>query len=459
VTTRKAGQIQPNLAIAHGANGKAGGACVSAAATNGRASVRDADEPAGAGGAPAASLDSQTIAAQAGGLVDAGTGGIVAPIHIATTFVRDGDNQYRRGYCYGRSDNATVRQVEDVLTRLEHGASTLLFASGMAAATTALLSLDRPGHVVAPTAMYWGLRKWLAEDAPTHGLDVTFVDAGDPDALRAAIRPGLTRLVWVETPSNPLWTITDIADVARIAHAAGALLAVDSTVPTPVLTRPITLGADLVLHSATKYLNGHSDVVAGAIVFARTDRTWEAAARLRGTLGGILGPLEAALLLRGLRTLFVRVRHQCASAMALAQHFARHARVSAVLYPGLPAHPGHAIAARQMDGGFGGMLSMRIAGGEAAAIAAAARMRLWKRATSLGGVESLVEHRSSIEGAGSPCPPDLLRFSVGLESVADLVADIEAALSASGQTRSREDVTRCAAPANGGNGGRVTAGF
>lgn len=370
----------------------------------------------------------ETIAAQAGGAIDAGTGAIVPPIHVATTFVRDEDNQYRRGYCYGRSDNATVRQVEDVLAQLELGAASLLFGSGMAAATTAFLALPRPAHVVAPTAMYWGLRNWLTEDAASHGIETTFVDAGAPAALAAAVRPGQTRLVWVETPSNPLWSLTDIAQAARIAHDAGALLAVDSTVPTPVLTRPMTLGADLVLHSATKYLNGHSDVVAGAIVFARTGTTLDSAARLRTLLGGVLGPFEAALLLRGLRTLHVRVRHQCASALEIALHFERHPRIAKVLYPGLVAHPGHEIAARQMTGGFGGMLSMRIAGGEAAAVAAAARMRLWKRATSLGGVESLVEHRASIEGAGSPCPPDLLRFSVGLEHVGDLIADIEDAL-------------------------------
>jgi cystathionine gamma-synthase len=390
-----------------------------------------------------ATLRPETIAAQAGGAVDAGTGAIVPPIHIATTFVRDEDNQYRRGYCYGRSDNATVRQVEHVLAELEQGAAGLLFASGMAAATTAFLALERPAHVVAPTAMYWGLRNWLTEDAPGHGIEVSFTNAGDAGALAAAIRPGKTRLVWIETPSNPLWTITDIAEAARIVHAAGALLAVDSTVPTPVLTRPLALGADLALHSATKYLNGHSDVIAGAIVFRDTGPILESAARLRSRLGGILGPFEAALLLRGLRTLHVRVRHQCASAMRIAQHFAHHPQIAAVLYPGLDGHPGHSVAARQMAGGFGGMLSMRIAGGERAAIAAAARMKLWKRATSLGGVESLVEHRSSIEGPDSPCPPDLLRFSVGLEDATDLISDIEGALSGlatrRAPTRLRED--------------------
>jgi cystathionine gamma-synthase len=206
------------------------------------------------------------------------------------------------------------------------------------------------------------------------------------------------------------------------------LLGVDSTVPTPVLTRPLALGADVIMHSGTKYLGGHSDVIAGALVFARQDAYFERAARLRATLGGILGPFEAALLLRGMRTLHVRVRHQCSAAMAIARHFARHPRIAAVLYPGLEAHPGHAVAARQMQGGFGGMLSVRVKGGEAAAIAAAAKVEVWKRATSLGGVESLLEHRASIEGPASPCPPDLLRLSVGLESVDDLIADLERAI-------------------------------
>jgi cystathionine gamma-synthase len=368
-------------------------------------------------------------------------------VHIATTFARDTDNQYRRGYCYGRADNATVRQVEGVLAGLEQGAASLLLASGMAAATTAFLALQRPAHVVAPTVMYWGLRQWLTEEAPGHGLDVTFVDAGDTDALGRAIQPGRTRLVWVETPSNPTWAITDIAEAARRAHAAGALLAIDSTVPTPVLTRPLALGADVVAHSATKYLNGHSDVVAGALVFAAQNGTYDRAARLRGMLGAIIGPFEAALLLRGLRTLHVRVRHQSASALAIARHFADHAAVAGVLYPGLPSHPGHAIAARQMQGGFGGMLSMRIKGGAEAAIAVAARLEVWQRATSLGGVESLVEHRASIEGPGSPCPSDLLRFSVGLESVDDLIADVEQALAAVRPVRSRR---------NGADGAQAT---
>ena len=349
-------------------------------------------------------LAPETVAAQAGGGIDEATGAIVPPLHVATTFIRDPDNQYRKGYSYGRPDNATVRQAEAVLTALEGGAAGLVLASGMSAATATFLALERPAHVVAPKVMYWGLRKWLAEDAPSLGIEASFVDAADPAAIRAGVRPGKTRLIWIETPANPLWTITDIADTAAIAHAAGALLAVDSTVQTPVLTQPIALGADIVMHSGTKYLNGHSDVIAGALVFARKDATWERAVRLRAMLGTILGPFEAALLLRGMRTLHLRVRHQCAAAMAMAQHFARHPRVEAVLYPGLATHPGHGTAARQMQGGFGGMLSIRVKGGEAAAIAAAAKVQIWKRATSLGGVESLIEHRASIEGAGFAVP-------------------------------------------------------
>jgi cystathionine gamma-synthase len=372
----------------------------------------------------------ETMAAQAGGAIDEATGATTPPIHLATTYLRDPDNQYRRGYCYGRPDNPNVRNAEEVINRLEGGAAALVLGSGMTAATISMLALERPAHLVAPKVMYWGLRKWLLEDAPSLGIEATFVDADDSAAIGAALRPGRTKLVWIETPANPLWSVTDIAEAARLAHAAGALLAVDSTVATPVLTRPLSLGADVIMHSGTKYLGGHSDLVAGALVFARQDAHFERAVRLRSALGGILGPFETALLSRGMRTLHVRVRHQCASAMTIARHFARHARIAEVLYPGLETHPGHAVAARQMQGGFGGMMSVRVKGGEAAAIAAAAKVEVWKRATSLGGVESLLEHRASIEGAGSPCPPDLLRLSVGLESVEDLIADLEQAIAA-----------------------------
>jgi cystathionine gamma-synthase len=262
------------------------------------------------------------------------------------------------------------------------------------------------------------------------GLAIEPVDTTDLDALAAALQPGRTRLVWLETPANPLWEISDIAAAAELAHRAGARLAVDSTVATPVLTRPLALNADLVMHSATKYLNGHSDVIAGTLTTAREDEWWDRLKSVRARQGGIAGSFEAWLLLRGMRTLFLRVRHCCQSAQLVAERMAQHPRVAQVLYPSLPDFPGHAAAARQMTGGFGGMLSIRMRGGEAAAIATAARVSLWKRATSLGGVESLIEHRASIEGPDSPVPLDLLRLSVGIEEPADLIADLETALAA-----------------------------
>ena len=369
-----------------------------------------------------------TMAAQALGWIDQSTRALIPPVHPATTFVRDPDNQYRAGYSYARPTNPTFVQPEALLNRLEGGAACLTFASGMAAATAVFLAL-RPGdHVVAPQVMYWGLRNWLKSYAAERGLVVDFVDASTTDALAAAVQPGRTKLVWIESPANPTWAITDIAGAAEIAHAAGARLAVDSTVATPVLTRPIELGADIVMHSATKYLNGHSDVVAGALIAARHDELWERIVAIRAGNGAILGSFEAWLLLRGMRTLHLRVERCCRTAQAVAEHLVSHPLIIASLYPGLPSHPGHAVAARQMSGGFGGMLSIRIASGESAAIATAARVKVWKRATSLGGVESLIEHRASIEGPGSPAPPDLLRLSVGIEDAADLIGDLQQAL-------------------------------
>ena len=278
--------------------------------------------------------------------------------------------------------------------------------------------------------MYWSLRNWLMTFATQWGLQIELIDMSDAAVVQAAIRPGQTKLVWVETPANPLWTITDIAATAELAHRAGALLAVDSTVGTPVLTQPLDLGADLVMHAATKYLNGHSDLIAGVLVARQDNALWQRIKNVRAQIGGTLGSFEAWLLLRGMRTLHLRVRAASASAQRVAEHFAGHRHVRAVLYPGLPDFPGHAVAARQMSGGFGGMLSICARGGEAAAIATAAHTQLWKRATSLGGVESLIEHRSSVEGVGTPAPPDLLRLSVGIEACEDLIDDLEQALQA-----------------------------
>lgn len=372
----------------------------------------------------------RTLAAQALGRIEPVTKAIVPPVHLSTTYQRDPDNAYRAGFIYGRPDNDTVRHAQTVIATLEGAKAAMLFGAGMAGATAAVMALP-PGRIVASQVMYWAFRDWLIRDAPRLGHTVELVDTSDLDAVRAAIGRAPTALAWVETPGNPLWTISDIAAIAEIARAAGARLAVDSTVATPVFTRPLALGADLVMHSASKYLNGHSDVIAGALATAAEDDWWARIAALRARHGMILGPFEAWLLLRGLRTLDVRVRTEAASAALIAERFARHPAVAQVLYPGLPEHPGHALAAWQMAG-FGAMLSIRLRGGEAAAVAAAARVRLWKRATSLGGVESLIEHRASVEGPGSLCPSDLLRLSVGLEDPADLITDLEAALATGG---------------------------
>jgi cystathionine gamma-synthase len=375
------------------------------------------------------SWSKRSLAAQAMGHVEPVTKAIVAPIHLATTYIRDEDNAYTSGFAYGRPDNATVREAEAVIAMLEDGPRALLFASGMAAATAAFQALDPGDHVVAPRVMYWALRNWLATEATRWGLKLDFVETDDLAALEASMRQGNTKLVWIETPSNPLWTVTDIAGAAEIAHRAGARLAVDSTAASPVHTRPLALGADIVMHAATKVLNGHSDAVAGALVTAREDDFWARIVNIRKNQGAILGPFEAYLLMRGMRTLHLRAAAQAASAQALAERLSAHPNIARVLYPGLPQHPGHDVAARQMEGGFGYMLSIQVAGGEGAAIATAARVRLWKRATSLGGVESLIEHRASVEGPGTPCPPDLLRLSTGIEDVQDLHRDLDEALS------------------------------
>jgi cystathionine gamma-synthase len=370
----------------------------------------------------------QTISAQGLGWTDATTRAVIPPIHVSTTYLRDADNQYRSGRVYARADNPAFDQAEAVINALEGGHQTLLFASGMAAATAVFQALSPGDHVLAPQVMYWSLRNWLMTFAVSWGLDVQLIDMTSPAAVQAALRPGKTKLVWIETPANPLWTITDIAATAQLAHAAGALLAVDSTVATPVLSQPVALGADLVMHAATKYLNGHSDLIAGALVTRADNEHWQRVRKVRAQVGGTLGSFEAWLLLRGMRTLHLRVNAASAAAQRIAEHFAKYPLVLEVMYPGLPSCQGHAIAKAQMPGGFGGMLSIRVKAGEAAAIAVAAQTQIWKRATSLGGTESLIEHRASVEGAGTPAPADLLRLSVGLEHVDDLVADLEQAL-------------------------------
>ena len=374
-------------------------------------------------------LSPETRSAQALHQIDEMTGGLTPAIHPSSTFLRDENYQLiNPRHSYGRDENPGYIVAEKVLADLEGAPAALLFSSGMAAAMAVVQSL-RPGDkIVVPRFMYWGLRNWMVKFCDTWGLGLELFDTADPDALASAVKKGKTKLVWIESPCNPTWDVIDIAAAAEIAHEAGAWLAVDSTVATPVLTRPIEHGADIVVHSATKYLNGHCDLVAGAVATAREDELWERICEIRTQAGAIPGSFEAWLLQRGMRTLFLRVRKACESALAIAEHFEGHVNVDAVIYPGLPGHPGHEIARRQMDGGFGGMLCIQVKGGAEFALNVVKRCKVFIRATSLGGVESLIEHRYSIEGEGSPVPRDWLRLSIGIESVDDLIADLEQAL-------------------------------
>jgi len=373
-------------------------------------------------------IHAPTAAAQALGFVDPATAAIVPPIHPATTYERGTDNKLLSGRLYSRADNPSYELPEAVLTQLEAGVATAVFSSGMSAATAVFMALKPGDHVIVPKVIYWAFRAWLLGWATDWGLRVESVDMTDPAAVESSVRRGQTKLIWIETPANPTLVVTDIKAMAEVAHRAGALLAVDSTFATPVHTQPLLLGADLVMHSATKYLNGHSDVIAGTVTTRERDAHWTTIKAVRSQAGTVLGPFEAWLLLRGMRTLFVRVAAQSRAAMRIAEHFEGHAGIVAVLYPGLPSFSGHRVAARQMHGGFGGMLSIRVAGGAPGALSALGKLRIWKRATSLGGVESLIEHRASVEGPQSATPPDLLRLSVGLEDVNDLIRDMEQAV-------------------------------
>lgn len=358
-------------------------------------------------------------------------GDVAPPLRPSTNFARDADYQLiAPGRSYSRAKSPAYAEPEALLAELEGGAEAMVFASGMAAATAVIMALQPGDRLAAPKVMYWGLRDWMSDFCGQWGIGLDLYDTADPAALGRVLQPGKTKILWIETPANPTWEIMDIAASAAAAKAAGARLVVDSTVPTPVLTRPIEHGADIVFHSASKYLNGHGDVVAGVLVAARADEFWAKIGGIRTHGGAVLGPFEAWLLQRGMRTLFIRVTRASANALAIARHFEGHPKLKSVLYAGLESHPGHAVARRQMDGGFGGMLSLRMAGGAPEALALVANLRLFVRATSLGGVESLVEHRASTEGPNSPVPPDLLRLSVGIEEPEDLIADLEQALAA-----------------------------
>jgi cystathionine gamma-synthase len=372
-------------------------------------------------------LAPETIAARGGG-PDPITGAVVPAIVPATTYARDADYRVRGPATnYSRYGTPTTEEAEAVLAALDGGADARLFASGMAAIVALVETVPRGGHVAAQAVMYHGTRTWLERLAGEGRITLSLFEPGDTVTLERAVRPGVTDLVWIETPVNPVWRVVDIAAASQIAHRAGAILAVDSTTASPAVTRPLDHGADVVFHSATKYLNGHSDVLAGLLVTKARDARWEAVCRYRDLAGAVLAPFEAWLLQRGLRTLFVRVARQSETALALARHFEHHEGLERVLYPGLQSHPDHAVARRQMQG-FGGMMSVQVKGGLAETGRVIRALKLFMPATSLGGVESLAEHRKVIEGPESPVPDNLIRLSIGLESPDDLARDLEQAL-------------------------------
>jgi cystathionine gamma-synthase len=358
---------------------------------------------------------------------DAATGALAQPIHLSTTFERDADGSYPRGYRYSREGTPNREALESCVARLERGAAAVAFASGLAA-NMAVWQLLRAGdRVVAPLEGYHGTLRQLGEHVRERGVHVQCVDCRDPAAVEAALRPG-ARMLWIETPANPLLSITDLATVSALGRRAGAWVVCDNTFATPVCQHPFDFDVDLVIHSATKYFGGHSDVMGGVVVVREDAALLERIRAWQVLAGAVLAPFDCWLLRRSLATLALRVRAQCASALAIARFLTEHAAIERVYYPGLPQHPGHAVAAAQMPGGFGAMLSFCVEGGRDIALDTAARTRLLRRATSLGGVESLIEHRASIEGPASTTPQNLLRASIGIEDSADLIDDLSQAL-------------------------------
>jgi cystathionine gamma-synthase len=368
----------------------------------------------------------ETIAVHAGHRPDPATGAVTPPIHLTTTFARDAGGELPHGFIYARTDNPTRRELEASLAALEGGETAIAFASGMAATAAVFQSLLPGEHVIAPEDAYYGTARLLSGVMADWGLGSTLVDMTDPHAVADAIRPE-TRLIWIETPSNPSLAVTDIARIAAIARAAGARCVCDNTWATPILQRPLALGCDAVMHSTTKYLGGHSDLTGGALVLPADDE-WTARLRTLQQLGGgVPSAFDCWLLMRGIRSVAWRMRGHVENAARVASFLASHPAVERVHYPGLPEDPGHAVAARQMAG-FGGMVSVEVRGGAPAALTVVRQVKLFTPATSLGGTESLIEHRASVEGPESRTPPGLLRLSIGLEHAEDLVTDLDQAL-------------------------------
>ena len=373
-------------------------------------------------------LRPETIAAHALKSTDPATGAVVPPIYLSSTYARDENYEPLLKENYQRNGNPTLWQAEECVAALEQGRECLLFPSGMQAIATLIETVPMGGHVVAPDTMYYGTRDWLKRLEGKGRIGLTLFSPNDRDGIAKSLVAGKTDLVWIETPLNPTWDVIDIAAAAKAAHTAGAILAVDATASAAVTTLPLNLGADIVFHSVTKYLNGHSDVLAGALISNDLGPRWQEIKLLRTKVGAPLAPFECWLLMRGIRTLFVRYRQASANALAIARHFSAHPKVERVLYPGLATHPGFDIAKRQMSDGFGGMLSLLLRSDFATTQKFCTKLKLIVPATSLGGVESLAEHRKSVEGPTSPVPDGLVRLSIGIENVNDLIADIAQAL-------------------------------
>jgi cystathionine gamma-synthase len=368
----------------------------------------------------------ETLAVHAGRHVDPSTGAVTPPLHLSTTFERGATGDYPLGFSYSREDNPNRRMLEQCLAALEGGKEALAFSSGLAVLTALIQGLEAGDHILAPQDVYFGLRQLLQTVFAKWPIEVSYVDMTDLEATRSAVRPN-TRLVWIETPSNPLLRIADLKEVAGIARAAGAISVCDATFTTPLLQRPFDFGVDMVMHSTTKYISGHSDALGGVLITKFDNYLFERARNAQRYGGAVPGPFDCWLTLRGIATLPCRMRAHGDNASAIAAFLQTHPAIEHVYYPGLAGHAGHQLAASQMKG-FGGMMAFQVRGNQENAMEVAARLRLFTRATSLGGPHSFVEHRASIEGPATKTPRNLLRLSVGLENSADLIADLEQAL-------------------------------
>ena len=373
-------------------------------------------------------LSLSTKIAQALHYNDPDTGSVIPPIEHTATYSRDENYEPRKTYWYRRDGNKTTQIAEEIIAELENAGMSLLFSSGMSACTAVLEMVPPNAHIVVPRVMYHGVLAQIQNFSSKNRIHVDFYNAGDLTSMKEVIKIGVTQLVWVETPNNPNWEVTDIVEASKLAHEAKAKLIVDATATPPTMTKSLDLGADISFHSATKYLNGHSDVSAGVLSFKKANKVWESLYNIRKLQGTVLNSQDAFLLIIGLRTLFLRVEKNSQNAMILAKHFESHNYVETVLYPGLETHPNHKIAKNQTNGQYGGMLSIIIAGSESDAINVVRNCKVFYPATSLGGVESLIEHRKTVSGEDFPVDEKLIRISVGIEDPLDLINDLEQAL-------------------------------